>query len=156
MSAVLPRKNKIEDGFTLIELLVVIAILGILMTMTLIAINPLRQIAQAKNTKRKSDSVALLNAAQQYLTDHNGDLPAAIPNTPTEISKGGVDMCAGLAPIYVAGLPVDPELGGGVIKTAECGTNYDTGYTISKNTSTNQITVAAPLAEYGEVISYTR
>ncbi|MBI2443324.1 MAG: type II secretion system protein [Candidatus Levybacteria bacterium] len=154
MHVFLSKKQKREAGFTLIELLIVIGILGILMTTTLVAINPLRQIAQAKNTKRKSDAVALLNALQQYTADHEGNLPVVISTTAVPISKTGVDLCVGLVPIYVAGLPIDPELGGGIVRFIDCSTTYDTGYTISKNGS--QVTVAAPLAEYEEVISYTR
>jgi prepilin-type N-terminal cleavage/methylation domain-containing protein len=150
------RKKQFSSGFTLIELLVVIAILGILFTTTIVAINPVRQIGQAKNTRRKSDIIALLNALQQYATDHSGDLPVVVPATPTEISKTGVDLCAALAPVYVAGLPVDPELGGGIVHTADCGTSYVTGYMISKDTGANQLTISAPNAEAGEIISYTR
>ncbi|MDP3941139.1 MAG: type II secretion system protein [bacterium] len=143
-------------GFTLIELLVVVAILGILMTTTLIAINPIRQIKQAKDTRRKSDVIALLNAVQQYTTDHGGSLPIVVPATATEISKVGVDLCAALAPTYVAGLPIDPVLGGGIVRASECTTSYATGYTISKNPTENQVTIAAPNAESGDPISFTR
>lgn len=133
-----------------------IAILGILMTTILIAINPARQIAQAKNTKRKSDVIAILNAIQQYTADHDGNLPAIIPATATPLSKTGVDICTALTPVYVAGLPIDSELGGGIIAAGDCGTTYDTGYEIYKNPSGNQVTVQAPLAEFDEVISYSR
>lgn len=156
MRTFLPQKEKREDGFTLIELLIVIGILGILMTTTLIAINPVRQIAQAHNTKRKSDVIALLNAIQQYVTDHDGNLPAVIPATATPLSKTGVDICAALTPVYVAGLPIDSELGGGIVAAGDCGTSYDTGYEIYKDPMGSQVTVQAPFAEFDEVISYSR
>ena len=156
MRTFLNQHRKRQHGFTLIELLIVIGILGILMTTTLIAINPVRQIAQAKNTKRKSDVIAVLNAIQQYVTDHEGNLPATIPSSPTPLSKTGVDICSAMTPVYIAGMPVDPELDGGIIAANDCGTMYETGYEIYKDPSGNQVTVVAPLAEFDEVISYTR
>ena len=47
-------------GFTLVELLVVIGIVGILLAITLVAINPARQFKQANNAKRTADVNAIL------------------------------------------------------------------------------------------------
>ena len=74
-------KLKNQKGFTLIELLVVIGILAVLLAITLIAINPARQFAQANNTKRRSDVNAILNAVNQYMADNKGSLPAGIETT---------------------------------------------------------------------------
>ena len=49
-------------GFTLIEILVVIGMLAILTTVVLVAVNPLRQFAQARNSQRQSNVAAILNA----------------------------------------------------------------------------------------------
>src|SRR5436190_22976941 len=100
----LKRNNK---GFTLIELLVVIGILAVLLAITLIAINPAKQFAQANNTKRRSDVNAILNAINQYMADNKGVLPAGITSTDREISDGGANLCAVLVPTYIAALPVD-------------------------------------------------
>src|SRR3954470_20084976 len=70
---------KSQKGFTLIELLVVIGILAVLLSITLIAINPARQFAQANNTKRSSDVNAILNAIGQYQAENHGTLPANMP-----------------------------------------------------------------------------
>ena len=72
-------KAKLQKGFTLIELLVVIGILAVLLAITLIAINPAKQFAQANNTQRSSDVNAILNAINQYMADNKGVLPAGIP-----------------------------------------------------------------------------
>src|SRR5690349_17666648 len=69
---------KNQKGFTLIELLVVIGILAILLAITLIAINPAHQFAQANNTKRRSDILQVLNAIGQYSAENKGQLPAEI------------------------------------------------------------------------------
>src|SRR5437868_14390865 len=90
-----------QKGFTLIELLVVIGILAILLAITLVAINPAKQFAQANNTKRSADVNAVLNAIDQYAADHSGTLPNGIPtSTPADIGNGTglVDICSILVP----------------------------------------------------------
>lgn len=67
---------KIRKGFTLIELLVVIGIIGILAAIVLVAVNPGRQFAQARNTQRQSDLLAITNAVFQFAAENDGNLPA--------------------------------------------------------------------------------
>ncbi len=125
------NKNK---GFTLIEILVVIGIIAILAAIVIIAINPARQFAQARNTQRESSVNTLLNAIGQNLADNKG-VPlsattcAGITNIPNEnpkhigIGSGFVDLTC-LVPTYIAtSIPVDPT----------DGTATDTQYTISYN-----------------------
>lgn len=146
-------------GFTLIELLVVIGILAVLLAITLIAINPARQFAQANDTKRRSDVNAILNAVNQYMADNKGTLPAPIPDTTagavsiTNTAPAG--LCAALVPQYIAALPVDPQQNGGQPVT-DCSTTFDTHYTIVQSTSDSRITVAAPDQEIADDISVTR
>lgn len=163
---------KAQQGFTLIELLVVIGILAILLAITLIAINPARQFAQANNTKRSSDVNAVLNAINQYMADNSGNLPANMPASTdgaVAIKSGAVgnlgDICASLVTKYLAALPADPTSGNGA--PLACGTggaqagNYNSGYTVAVSASNNRITVAAPstdttLTQGGAIISVTR
>ena len=155
--------KKLQQGFTLIELLVVIGILAVLLAITLIAINPARQFAQANNTQRSSDVNAILNAVGQYLVDNKGDLSAMtalnLTATPTDIvdvttDPAGVDICALLVPDYIAAMPVDPQNG----SWTDCVT-YDTQYEISVSATNNRVTVAATAESVGgstPVISVTR
>lgn len=61
-------------GFTLIELLIVIAVIGVLAAVVLIAINPVRRLAQARDAGRKSDVGQIATASQAYYVT-NGRYP---------------------------------------------------------------------------------
>ncbi len=145
------KKN--QKGFTLIELLVVIGILAVLLAIVLIAINPARQFAQANDTKRRNDSLQILNAVWQYAADNNGTLPTDIDETLQEVSSAEADICADIVPTYINALPSDPSLNADEI--TDCATAYTTGYTIQQSSSSSRITVAAPDAEL-ETISVSR
>lgn len=151
--------SKNQKGFTLIELLVVIGILAVLLSITLIAINPNRQFAQANNTKRRSDVNAVLNSVGQYMADNSGSVPAGIDTTVRYVSNdtgvtSRVDLCTVLMPTYLAQLPVDPQTNNGA-PVATCTATYNTGYTVVMSNG-NRITVAAPAAQESQTISVTR
>lgn len=156
MKKVLPTlpKRISQAGFTLIELLVVIGILAVLLAITLIAINPARQFAQANDTQRQSDVNAILSAIHQYMADNKGQPPAGITTSNLTIANGvgNADICNDIVPDYIAAMPVDPTVGE---PTADCST-YNTGYTVVSSASNNRITVAAPGAEVQASISATR
>lgn len=146
-------KKKYSAGFTLIELLVVIGILAILLSITLIAINPSRQFSQANNTKRRNDVLQILNAVHQYAADNKGTLPSGITTTAQAISNTAANICGNVMPTYISALPQDPSSNGGAAIT-DC-TTYNAGYNIVKDAA-GRVTVSAPSAEIGETISVTR
>lgn len=134
--------EKSGAGFTLIEILVVIGIIAVLAAIVLIAINPSRQFAQARNAQRTSDASAILNAVGQYIADNKGVLPSTITTTATEIKKtGGIDLCGTLTPTYMAALPMDPSLTDSAGIT-DCASSYATNYLIAKD-SNNRVTITA-------------
>lgn len=142
------QKNK---GFTLVELLVVIGILAVLTAVVLVAVNPGRQLAQARDTQRRADVNTIITAITAYMADpvNNGALP---PGIVTLCSAGVDDITTGgaletaLAPTYVAALPVDPSE-----------TGADTGYDVCiADATANRVTVSAPNAELATSISVTR
>ncbi|MFA5799762.1 MAG: prepilin-type N-terminal cleavage/methylation domain-containing protein [Candidatus Peribacteraceae bacterium] len=143
----------LRRGFTLIELLLVIGIIAILAAIVIVAINPTKQLGDARNAQRRSDVNTVLNAVYQYAIDNNGTLPGAITTSATAIcrSTGGIN-CTGLVNLnlltgsYLVALPIDPNTS----------TATSTNYTIVKNATTSRITVAAPGAEQSATISVTR
>lgn len=150
-------KNESGAGFTLIEILIVIGIIAILATIVIIAINPARQFAQARNTQRVSNVNAILNAIGQYTADNKGVLPATITTTAQDIKNGGADLCSILMPTYIPSLPSDPQAANGGVSITSC-TTYNTEYQVVKDATTGRITVSVQSghAELGATISVTR
>ena len=146
------KQLKKQKGFTLIEILVVIGIIAILAAVVIVALNPGRQFAQARNTQRWSNINTLLNAVGQRLADNRGNWPTAggcpaLPSVSTIVGTGGFDLATCIVPTYVSTMVVDPT------------TNADlasTGYTIIRDSSSGRITIAAPYAELTEVITVSR
>ena len=128
-----------KKGFTLLEILLVIAAIGILAAIVLVAINPNRQIAQARNAQRRSDVNTIYKALEQYLID-NQSYPAGVDETPKDIcgtTTGCVNLGV-LVPNYLAAIPTDPQGG---------------AYRVSKNSDNNRISVTAPSSELGQTIA---
>jgi type IV pilus assembly protein PilA len=128
-------------GFTMIELLIVLGILGILAVIVLVAINPNKQLCDARRAKRQSDERQVMNGLQQYLLKNltpvaNDEIVAGEENAKPickyqfvpDVDNPCVSLDA-LVPTYVADMPQDSE---------ETNTNY-TGYKIYKDLFGRQI-----------------
>lgn len=79
-----------KKGFTLIELLVVVAIIGLLSTLSIVALNTAR--AKARDARRVSDVKQIQTALELYYND-KGDYPAST---------------ATLSPTYMGTVPTPP------------------------------------------------
>lgn len=137
-----------RKGFTLLELMLVLGILGILAAITLVAINPTKQLNDAKGVSRNSSIREVENAISQYIIDRNilTGIPTikttaieicqtAITGTScTDTPVNGYDLSA-LSPDYLVSIPVDPTETGATL----------TGYRIYKSGSF--IKVCSPVIE---------
>jgi prepilin-type N-terminal cleavage/methylation domain-containing protein len=130
MSFKLPNSssNSHNRGFTLLEMLLVIAIIAILAAIVIVAVNPARQLAQARNAQRASDLNAIYKALQQYYVDNleypwdDQDYGISLDSAVYEICETGNDSPSGcaeleeyLVPTYLSALPQNPISGNYVI-----------------------------------------
>lgn len=146
------KSNKTNSGFTLIEILIVIGIIAVLAAIVIVAINPAKQFAQARNTQRTANVNAILNAVGQRMADNKGIFEGeftinsesykcgVIPNPKQEISESMATNTTNetgnlgcLVPTYIPTLPKEP--------LGETGDEY----TIEK-LSNGRIQVCAPEA----------
>ncbi len=151
-------KIKRNRGFTLIEILVVIGIIAVLASIVIVAINPGRQFAQARNTQRTSNIETILNAIGQNTADNKGVFTCAaagaVIDTSVRVIKyaaaatiGASDLYTCIVPTYTSAIPFDPG-NTTVLGTANphftSETDYDTEYTVTRDATTQRITICAP------------
>jgi len=177
------RENIREKGFTLIELLVVIGIIGILAAIVLVAVNPGRQFAQARDSQRRADLLGITNAIYQYAAEHDGNLPdtdgddstSDFPTTATCIGDGTTVCAANIGAGTYAGCNgaamTSFDLAGATNEAAtevivptyiaalpfdpSIGDSGDSGYCIHLDTTTGRVTASA-LGELTESIEVER
>lgn len=135
----------------MLEILLVVAALGILMSITILAVNPAKQMAQMRNTQRQAGIGEITKKVLEYNLDH-GRFPEAITETPLEVCRYKAADCTDMADLsvlvtedYLVDIPVDPSTS----------SINGTGYGIFK-TPQGRLTVTAPGAERGAIIELTR
>jgi len=110
------KKN--QQGFTLIELLVVIAIIGLLSTLSIVALNQAR--ARSRDARRLADVKQIQTALEMYYNDKN-----TYPATTTP----GLQIASGTT-VYMDIVPKPPLPADG----AGCDTTVALGYTYTPRT----------------------
>jgi prepilin-type N-terminal cleavage/methylation domain-containing protein len=148
-------KKNLEKGFTLIEILVVIGIIAVLAAIVIVAINPAKQFAQARDTQRTSNVESILNAIGQRIADNKGvfagsfssgtyncgPLPLSTTGSST-VTTDNTALTPGalgcLVPTYISALPVDPAWQTGIDPA------NSTLYTVVQDSTSGRITVCAP------------
>lgn len=124
------QKIRSSKGFTLIELLIVIAVIGVLAAVVLVAIDPLEQLARARDTGRASAVSELGNATQAFYTSQGSVYP---PNTVLWMTTGtSATTTNGLqASGEIKVLPTNPTYGKTVV---QCTRNLNVqNYCFSQN-----------------------
>ena len=110
-------------GFTLVELLIVIAIIGILVTVALIAINPVRVIEDTRDAKYRSEMLQIKTALQLYFNELN-TYPAAVTDLETDYIRQLPDVADDATFDYGAS-----------------GTDYDAGVSLNNPDTSDDATV---------------
>lgn len=160
-----------KRGFTLIELLIAITILAILAAIILVAVDPAKRFAQARDARRAAETYSILNAILNYMADNAGAVPAGIDNdsgTSQVIGTAGsgcntgcspagttqnscVDLTTPLVDQFIISIPIDPRGTNGSV-------SYDasrTGYYVNK-TANARIVVGACNPERVSTITSSR
>jgi type IV pilus assembly protein PilA len=140
--------QKKQKGFTLIEILLVIGIIAVLATVVIVALDPAKRFADARDSRRLSDIQSILSAVQQYIVDNEGALPNGLDTEQRQIgtAAGGCSLSASHCSVnpdycldlttplarYLKSLPYDPSNGSSSV----------THYAIAVDTN-NIVTVTA-------------
>jgi len=146
-------------------MLLIIAVIAILAGIVIIAINPGRQLAQARNVQRSSDIKAIYNAVNHYYIDNKAwpsnletfTTLTEICNTGTATSGHSIDCTTDnlvdlsvLVPTFISAIPTDPQITASLPFTnnvyAQTVTN-GTGYMISINQFNQAVVLLATRSE---------
>lgn len=116
-----------KKGFTLLEILLVIGLIAVLAAVVIVALDPAKRFADAKNSRRLSDIQSILSAVQQYIVDNKGQLPSSLDTYEKQLGTAntGCEMAYGICSVnvpycldlsgslakYLKTLPYDPANG---------------------------------------------
>ncbi len=120
-------------------------------------VDPKLNQAKARNGYRKMVVQNYVKAIKKYAVDH-GVIPSMITMAPKNISKKGADLCTLLIEDQYLGGRLETEVDsvtGNSGQVTDCSLNYDTEFAVAKSADGAKITVSAPKAELGEIISYS-
>lgn len=93
-----------KAGLSLSELLVTVVLIGILATLTLVAINPGRYLARGRDDNRRGDLEKVRAALEEYYFDSKAYPTDGDPDVPREDYN---NLAGVLVPSYLASLPKD-------------------------------------------------
>ncbi len=98
--------SKNKGGFTLIELLVAIAVMGILLSLSLFALNSAR--ISARDTRRKSDIEVVRSGIELYRADCNV-YPPSLPSAGSSLVGSNSPSSCPSSNTYISKIPGDPQ-----------------------------------------------
>ena len=129
-----------KKGFTIIELLIVIAIIGLLATISIVALNGARQ--KGRDAKRVGDIRQVQTALELYFNDKNAYPVAAIAITLgdathkvlCDTAAGFQTTTTGCGKIYMGIVPANPLPNGSNYSYTGTATTYDVGFSLEDST----------------------
>lgn len=113
-----------KKGFTLIELLVVIAIIGLLSTLSVVALGSARE--KSRDSKRLSDIKQVQTALELFYTDQ-GNYPAGtalVLGGDTAVCLDATGFAATCTDAYMGLVPTDPQTTGSYLYNSDGTTTY--------------------------------
>jgi len=162
-----PLNDYNNIGFTLIELIVVIGIIAALAVAVFVSLNPVKRLADARDSHRATDVENILDAVHSYIIDNKGSLPPSMvgdtAGTDYEIGTATGGSCTALSQNncnvtatncdnlsadltkYLKSIPMDPKSGTAAL----------TGYVVTIDTN-NIVTIKACLGENNTSIQVSR
>jgi len=156
--------DKNKKGYTLLEILLVIGAIGILASIVVVAINPLRQIQKARDAEKESEINQIYKALEQYniaegrypetVVLETEDIYKEICNTGKLTKDDALDLnfCDGkidlrlLVPEYISEIPRDSSLGAMVqenilYQMVEANDGSKTGYEVALSSDNNRVSL---------------
>jgi prepilin-type N-terminal cleavage/methylation domain-containing protein len=111
--------TKKTKGFTLMEVIIVVAIIAILASAVLVALNPAKNLRDARNATRWSQMNAIANSVYSYVIENEGIYPPClstttgryvynVAGTPTW-NLVNITTCEELLPKYLPSFPKEPQ-----------------------------------------------
>lgn len=149
-----------RTGLTIIEIMIAVALTVILFAVAFVYMKPVQLLANGRNSQRQSHVSAIAAAIRQNIADNRTGVfsclngTSTIPSTSTRMASNApyYNIAPCLTP-YLQSLPFDPATTSAHWTSVS---DYNTGYTVMRNASTGEVTVKAPAAELGKVISTTQ
>lgn len=92
--------KRFQKGFTLIEIVLVITLIGLMATLLITLVNPVRQFQKSNDAKRKADLHQMQAAFELYHADQTA-YPASLPACGSSLTQGTVT--------YLQKVPCDPK-----------------------------------------------
>ena len=92
--------KRYERGFTLIEIVLVITLIGLMATLLISLVDPVRQFQKSNDARRKADLHQIQAVLELYRTDQ-GQYPAVLPACGSALTGGTTT--------YLQKIPCDPK-----------------------------------------------
>ncbi len=154
------EKKEPKNKLKITEIMLILSAVGIVIFLVLLAINPNKEAAEARNLKRSADISTILTYVSSFVVANDKTIPTEIPKSMTcveythEICKTGPYDCTDLVNMGFLTKEGDEELVNIPNDPLYISVN-GTGYFISHDGG-GSVTVCAPHAERNEQISFSK